>query len=572
MVRAPRPGLCGGQDESHAPARPTEPLPEAHCALPEIRPIGPHGERDGPEAGGRGHPAGAGWRPSPEELANDLETLGPTFVKLGQVLSTRPDLLPEPYLIALARLQDSIAPFPFEEAQQLIESELQVRISKAFQEIDPKPIATASLGQVHRAILRNGRPVVVKVQRPNIRDQVRTDLEVLVEIATFLDKHTEIGKRHRFADMLDEFARVLQQELDYRLEAQNLEIVGQNLAAFERIVVPAPVMDYTTSRVLTMDYVRGRKITTLSPLARTEINGCELAEELFRAYFKQVLTDGIFHADPHPGNVFLTDDGRLALLDLGMVSRISPPMQERLLQLLLAIGEGRGDAAADMLAQIGQKGEDFEGPAFRQKTADVVLRQQGLAMKDVRVGRVMIRMIQIAAEHDVRVPPELTMLGKTLLSLDEISRTLDPEFDPNLCVRQNAATLIQQRLLKGITPGNVFASVLEAKEFAQRLPGRVNRILDALAESELKVKVDVTDQGQLLMGLQKVANRIALGLVLAALIVGAAMLMQVRTTFTMFGYPGFAILCFIAAASGGVWLAVSIILTDRTPRKRRPGG
>src|SRR5688572_12055077 len=278
----------------------------------------------------------------PEQLADDLEAMGPTYVKLGQVLSGRPDLLPAAYLKALTRLQNSVKPFPYEEVEQIVITELGVRISKAFSRFDPAPIAAASLGQVHLAALRDGRPVVVKVQRPNIRQQIANDFEVLAEIAAFLDAHTEMGKRYRFASVLEEFRLTILHELNYEREAQNLVTVGANLAEFPLITVPQPVTDYSSPSVLTMDYVRGQKITKLSPLARIDINGATLAEQLFRAYLKQVLVDGLFHADPHPGNVFITEDGRLALLDLGMVGRTAPGMQEKLLKLLLAVAEGRG--------------------------------------------------------------------------------------------------------------------------------------------------------------------------------------------------------------------------------------
>jgi len=289
---------------------------------------------------------------SPEEFAADLEEMGPTFVKLGQVLSSRPDLLPQSYLDALARLQDRVKPFPFTEVQAIVEEELRVRLSKAFARFDEKPLAAASLGQVHKAELRDGREVVVKVQRPGIVKQIATDFQVLEQIADFLQSHTEVGRKHRFVEVLREFRITVQQELNYELEASNLAIVGDNLAEFELIAIPQPVPDYCTRRVLTMDYVRGRKVTSISPIARLEVDGCALAEELFRAYLKQVLVDGIFHADPHPGNVFLTDDGRIALLDLGMVGRTTPEMQSQLIKVLVAVADGKGEQAADVVINI----------------------------------------------------------------------------------------------------------------------------------------------------------------------------------------------------------------------------
>lgn len=507
--------------------------------------------------------------PKAEELADDLERMGPIYIKLGQVLSSRADLLPPAYLQALSRLQDRLRPFPFSEVEEIIEQELGVRLSKAFSGFEPAPIATASLGQVHRATFRDGRPVAVKVQRPGIRAQIAQDLEVLADITAFVDEHTTVGEHYRFREIFEEFRASLIRELDYRREAHNLVQLGDNLKDFPRILVPQPVDDYTTSRVLTMDYVRGKKVTTLGPLARMEMDGPALADELFRAYLKQILVDGLFHADPHPGNVFITDDGRIALLDLGMVGHLTPSRQEQLLKLLMATGEGDSERAADLAIQIGELQPDFEETEFRRRVADIVLENQDLTAKEMQLGRVMLSFSKVAGDSGIRLPTDLTMLGKTLLNLDEIARTLAPEINPNESIRRHVAEIVRRRTLKSLSPGNVIATAMEAKEFAEALPGRVNHILDALAKNQFKLHVEAFDENTLMEGFQKVANRIATGLVLAALIIGAAMLMRVETHFQLFGYPGFAMLCFLAAAGGGAGLIVSILLNDRHARKKR---
>jgi ubiquinone biosynthesis protein len=498
-----------------------------------------------------------------EELASDLEKLGPTFIKLGQLLSTRVELLPRAYLEALARLQDKVEPFPFDEVEKIVTSELGVRMSKAFSDFEVAPMAAASLGQVHRARLRDGRRVAVKVQRPGIRDAMLEDLDALDEIAEFLDNHTAAGKRYDFCQMLDQFRKSLLRELDYRLEASNLTTIGQHLQSFEHIVVPEPIADYVTSRVLTMQYVHGKKITDLNPLARMEFDGDALAEELFRAYLQQILVDGFFHADPHPGNVFLTDDYRIALIDLGMVGKIMPGLQEQLLQLLLSIAEGRGDDAADIAIKIGDRKEDFAEKEFKHAIAEIVAKQQGATVEQLQVGRLVLEVTQASGENGIRVPSELTMLGKTLLNLDQVGRTIAPDFDPNASIRRNAAQIMQQRLLKSLSPGNLFSGVLELKDLVQRLPARLNKIIDAIANNEMKISVDAIDEKTLVLGFQKVANRITVGLIIAALIVGAAMMMRVETSFRIWGYPGLAILLFLAAAGAGVVLLINILFYDK---------
>jgi ubiquinone biosynthesis protein len=500
--------------------------------------------------------------PDAEAFVRDLEALGPTFVKLGQLLSTRADLLPPRYLEALARLQDNVDPFPYEDAERIVQEELGVRLSKAFASFDAVPIAAASLGQVHHAVLRDGREVAVKVQRPGIRERVLEDLDTLGEVASLVERFSGAARHVDAPRLLQEFRRTLMQELDYREEARNLTTLATQLAGFERIIVPLPVDDYTTARVLTMDYVPGTKITAVSPLERTEVDGDVLADQLFRAYLQQILIDGVFHADPHPGNVLLTSDHDLALIDLGMVGRLSSAMQEQLFKMMLAISEGRGDEAATMAIALGEKRDDFDEPGVRRAVIEMVGRYHHSPLKDLNVGRVMLEIARTGGDHGLKLAPELALLGKTLLNLDEIARVLDPQFDVNASMRENANSLMRRRMLKSATPANMFAAALEVRDFAERLPGRVNRILDALACNDLRLKIEVIDQGSILEGFQKVANRIALGLVLAALIVGAAMLMRVPTAFTILGYPGVAMLLFLAAAAGGFYMAWTILFSD----------
>ena len=498
-----------------------------------------------------------------EALCADLEALGPTFVKVGQLLSTRVDLLPLSYTEALERLQDDVEPFPFEEVERIIEAELGARISKAFESLEQAPIAAASLGQVHRARLRGGRTVAVKVQRPGIRDRVAEDLAVVEELADTLERFTETGKRYGLARSAAELRRSLLQELDYRLEAANLTRLADNLERYARIVVPRPVPDYCTSRVLTMEYVHGRKITSIGPLARMEMEGEALAGELFDAYLKQVLVDGFFHADPHPGNVFLTDDGRIALIDVGMVGRVGPELQDQLTRLLLAFGEQRGEDAAHLLMGMSDRRPDADRARFVSEIGTMVTQHSGATAGELRIGRLVLAAARMAAECGFVVPSSLTLLGKTLLNLDQVGRTLDPTFEPDAAIRRNAAEMLRQRMLKGASPGNVLSSMLEMNEFTQRLPGRLNRVLDAVADREVEVRVRITNEAVLMAGMQKVANRVASGLVLAALIIGAAMLMQVETAFRIFGYPGLAMLLFLAAVIGGVMLLADVMMHDR---------
>ena len=501
------------------------------------------------------------------EFADDLEKLGPTFIKLGQLLSTRPDLLPAAYMEALTRLQDDVEPFSFAEVEHIVSTELGIRISRAFSEFTAKPIAAASLGQVHHARLRDGRPVAVKVERPGIGERVVDDLDALQEIAAFLDAHTETGRHYQLGRLLDEFRRSLLRELDYRLEASNLSTLQTNLAEFDRIVVPAPIEDYTTGRVLTMEYVNGIKITGISPLLRLDFDGSELANQVFRAYLKQILVDGFFHADPHPGNVLLLEDRRIALVDLGMVARIAPAAQEQLLQLIMAITEGRSEEAAYFALRLGEKTTRFDEREFRRRVAEIVQGQQGATAGSIDVGKLMLEVTQVSGQCGVRVPPELAMLGKTLLNLDHVGRALNPSFDPNAAIQRESARIFQERMRRSVSPGNVLCGLLDMRDFVEMLPRRVNRILDLVADNELAIKVDAIDEEGLLAGLQKIANRITIGVILAALILGASLLMNVPSDYRILGYPALAMLFFLVAALGGIALAITILFDDIRARR-----
>jgi ubiquinone biosynthesis protein len=503
-----------------------------------------------------------------DQLVDDLEAMGPTFVKLGQLLSTRADLLPPVYLDALARLQDDVAPFGFAEVEQIVESEIGARLSNAFQSFDHEPIASASLGQVHRARLRDGRPVAVKVQRPGIRHQVVDDMDVIEELAAFVDQHTRAGRQLGFGAMAAEFRRSLMAELDYRREAGNLRLLAEHLSEYDRIVVPQPVDDYTTSTVLTMDLIEGRNVASLGPLGQMELDGCGLADQLFRAYLDQILVHGFVHADPHPGNVLLTTDGDLALIDLGMVVHVAAELQDRLIRLLAAVSEGQAAEAAALLIDMGDRSPEFDGDEYRRQVSHLVVGNQTVSVGELEAGRVVGELARIAASCGLKPPVEMTMIGKALLNLDQVARILDPTFDPNAAIREHTAEVVRRRLLASASPANVLHAAMDAKEFAERLPGRVNKVMDALAEGEMTLNVKGIDEVELIRGIEKLANRVTTGVVVAALIIGAAMLMQIETETELLGYPALAIVLFLLASVAGLWLVVSSVLNDLPQRRR----
>jgi ubiquinone biosynthesis protein len=507
-----------------------------------------------------GEPPGRGDDlPAPADLAADLERLGPTYVKLGQLLSTRAEMLPAGFAESLSRLQDRVEPFPFPDARRIVESELGARLDELFLRFDPKPVAAASLSQIHEAVLPDGRKVAVKVQRPGLRARVTEDLQAILETAAFLDKHTRAGRNYEFERLLQEFKEGLFRELNFEHEAESLRRMAADLAEFPRLRVPRPVADRSTSRVLTMDFIEGSKIAEVPG----DADGPGLADELFRAYLKQLLVTGFFHADPHPGNVLLTPGRRLGLIDLGMTARLTPEFEEKLLLLLLDICDGRGEDAAAQAMDLGQRRREFDETRFERRVAALVLRHKDSPLARIDVGRAVLDIVNAAADSGLRPPPELAMVGKTLLNLDLVVRSLDPEFNPTEVLRREATSLVSSRLRASMSRAGVYSELLELKRLAFKLPSRLDRIFEKLSRDELRVRIDAMDQESLFEALQKIANRVALGAILGSLIIGAALLMRVDTPFKLFGYPGLAIILFGAAAGCGMSLVASIWKSDR---------
>lgn len=512
--------------------------------------------------------------PSPadraHELAHDLETLGPTYVKFGQILSTRSDLLPAEVLGELERLQDRVSPMPFTVVQAIVETELGRPLREVFPVFEEKPIGSASLGQVHAASLPDGRSVAVKVQRPGIRELIMSDVEALREVAGWFEKRTETGRRYSVGAIVEEFNASIMRELDYELEAQNMLRLRRNLEEFPTIVVPAPILDHCTRRLLTMEFVSGWKVNKLGPLVQANMNGNKIADVLLEAYLKQVFVDGFFHADPHPGNVFLMDSEHVALIDVGLVGYFSPTLRRKLLQMLSAIYEWDVNEMVDLAVEIGEVDEGWDRSELKTRFGRLVQKSQSGSIEQVEVSRVLMDVARAASDCGVRLPSEIAMLGRTLLHLDKVGRFVAPGFDVNGSMRRHVADIYGRQILKEAKPSAIFKGATEAIEMLGRLPRRANRLLDALFERKLGMRVDFVPEAHLLENLQKIANRITIGLIVAALIIGASQLMQVQTRFTLLGYPGLAMICFLSALLGGLALVVTIIRADRKTRDEVP--
>jgi predicted unusual protein kinase regulating ubiquinone biosynthesis (AarF/ABC1/UbiB family) len=537
----------------------------------------------------------------PAAFRRRLVELGPAYVKLGQVLSTRPDLLPPAYIAELARLQDDVDPIPFEAVERVVEEELGGRLSKLFADFDDAPLGSASLGQVHAAALRDGRPVVVKVQRPGIRSVLTDDLAFFRELAGFLASHTTAGARVDLVGVVQQLERALADELDYRVEARNAASFRRSLAEFPRILVPRVIEAYSSERVLTTERVRGVKIDAVSPLARLERDFGAVADELTRAYLKQITLDGHFHADPHPGNVFVVlpssenpptpaeakaadrravsrpaatalaemdrqamesapsppadADVKLALIDFGMTARLSVALREQIVRLLLDLADNRGDDAADTLVEIGHALPGFDRGTYVNEVAALMARNYDLSIGEVQAGQVLYELINISYQRGLRLPAELTLLAKALFNLDAVSRALDPTYSPVETIRAFGGQIAADRARREMNPRRLLQLAAAGGSLMTALPHRLDLITQRLASNEFETRVDVPALAELTRALQKVANRIFSGAVLAGLLVASAMLLPHRRALGTVG--------FVLAAVIGLYMVLTILWSDR---------
>jgi predicted unusual protein kinase regulating ubiquinone biosynthesis (AarF/ABC1/UbiB family) len=506
----------------------------------------------------------------PEDFAKDLEALGPTFVKIGQALSTRPDFVPAAYIAALERMQDKVAIVDAETMRGIIESELDVRINKLFASFNNTPIGSASLSQVYSATLRDGRPVAVKVQRPDVAATLREDLDMLARLSGTVGIVSDAPRRYGFSEWVGEFRKTLSGELDYRREAENLETFARNLDDYPKIYVPKPIWDYSAARVLTMEMVAGEKVTRISELRRidpAEPLG-ELAADLIRAYLDQVFVHGVIHADPHPGNVLLTADGRLALLDLGMVAHVPPRMRDQLLKLLLAVVDGRGEQAAETFVHLSTRLEDFDEAGFSRETARLIAQYSSSPGSGHSEGRLLLELTRVGAASGLRSPAELPLLGKTLLNLEAVSSALEMQLPVRKIIEEHLQSVLQRQMKHMFSPNRLASDLLEVQELLRESPRRLSQLLRTLSDNRFRVHITGLEESRLIESMQKIANRITAGIITAGLILGAALIMRIPTHATLFGYPALALVLFLIAFVLGTALVASSVFSDRKSRPK----
>ena len=460
-------------------------------------------------------------------LASALEELGPCYIKLGQLLSTRPDVLPADYIQALSRLQDTVTPVPFEKITSIVESDLGAPLSELFKAFDCEPLATASMAQVHRAVLSDGTEVAVKVQRPGVRQQIEIDLEVLHEVTRFATRYTSFGARYGLQQIVRELEHSLTQELDFRLEADSTRLIGHQIAEFQSLTTPKVYSDYTSRRVLTLSFVHGRHLKGISRAELDTLNARAIATELLSAYLKQIVIDGAFHCDPHPGNIFLCDEGRLALMDFGMVGRFDSGQKDSIILLLLAFSERQGERVADTYLDMIEIPKDVNRRAFTQDVCALVSRYHDMSGGRMAIGTALLDLTRIAKAHNTPVPSAMTLLGKTMLNLDGTIRVLSPELDPVQLIRDYMIKVMEKRVKGQLSPGRVFAWVLDMKHLVENGPRHTDIILDKIANDQLTIHHEIEHFDDAIKSLNRAANRLSASMVIASVIIGGSFLWEV---------------------------------------------
>lgn len=465
---------------------------------------------------GAPEPAGRGAR-----LVAALEDLGPTFVKLGQLLSTRPELFPPDILAALEDLQDRVPPAPFERVRQVVEEELKRPLDEAFAAFDPEPLAAASLAQVHRAWTTGGEAVVVKVLRPDIERVVYTDLEILTDIARRVDQRLDTGSR-RLQELADQVARTLRQELDYTSEARNTERIAANFRGDPTVRIPRVYRSHTTRRVLTLEFLEGIKVSQIDRLVAAGIDRRVVAERGARAFLKQVLIDGFFHGDPHPGNIFVQPGNTLALVDFGMMGRLDPETMDRLVDLFVAMIRRQIPRVIRQMEALGVLDTRVDHRALRRDLEEIVDRYWGRRLGEIDLSDLVGGALDIARRHSLRLPPDLSLLAKALVTMEGVGRLLDPEFNALEVARPFTRRLLRQRLAPRRAGTRVLYRLAQEVELLASLPEKLDTALAALNRGEVEVRVRDDARRRELRVVETMANRLGLALLVVALTGGGA--------------------------------------------------
>ncbi|MCS7177669.1 MAG: AarF/ABC1/UbiB kinase family protein [Anaerolineae bacterium] len=500
----------------------------------------------------------------PQRLRMALEELGPTFIKLGQILSTRPDLLPPAYIAELSKLQDTVPPAPWESVRALLEAELGTPVEEIFPTLAPEPLAAASLAQVHPATLPDGSKVVVKVQRPNIEETISVDLDILADGARLLQTRTPLGEIYDLPGIVEEFSATLRAELDFYREGHNADRFRANFAGEPYLYIPKVYWDYTTRRVLVLERICGIKIDDIAALDAAGYDRYRIGLHAARMVIKEVLEDGFFHADPHPGNFFVLPGEVIGAMDFGMVGYLSRRTRTDLIRLYIAAVQLDEEAVVDRLIRMGVVRGSVDRMGLQHDIGRLLRKYAGLPLKAIRARDVMEEAMPIAFRHRLRLPSELWLLGKTLVMMEGVGLKLVPDFDMFAVSRPYVQRFLREMAAPRTWMPSLIRGVEEWAQFLEVLPRTGMQLLTRAERGELELSLRHQELGRALIYLDRLANRLALSILLAALIVGLALLVPAFHLAERGGLVTVLVVSGFALASLlGLWLVVSILRSGR---------
>jgi ubiquinone biosynthesis protein len=500
-----------------------------------------------------------------ERVRMALEELGPTFIKLGQVLSTRPDLVPPDFATELSKLQQDVPAFPFDKVRAIVEAELGKPLGEIFERFDEKSIAAASIGQVHRARLRDGDEVVVKVQRPDIEALVEVDLEILLHLALLAERHVEDLRSYRPSRIVEEFTRVLERELDFRTEASHLERFAGDFLNDDTVYVPKVYRPYTTRHVLTLEYVEVIPVLELEALTRAGLDPQVIAQRGAELTLKQIFVHGFFHADPHPGNVFVLPGNVICLLDFGMMGRLDRQGRECFADLLYAVATRDAARATAALLRLTTHDDDHELDLrqIESHVAEFIDLHITPRLGELDFGKLLRELLELVRRHRLTIPPDLVMMMKAAATVERLVSRLDPELD----LVAAAKPYVQRLKLARFGPQRLLRDVVdsggELLQLAREIPGGMRDLLRLAKRGGLKIGFEHRGLESLLETHERVANRVSFAIVVAALIVGSSLIVQSRLPPTWHDIPVIGLVGYLAAGALGFILLVAMIRHGR---------
>ncbi|NQT70220.1 MAG: AarF/ABC1/UbiB kinase family protein [Desulfobacteraceae bacterium] len=492
-----------------------------------------------------------------------IEELGPTYIKLGQVLSTRPDLVPAQFIEELAKLQDNVPPFGFSEVSRIIEAEFGVPLKKLFEYFDENSFASASIGQVHRARLADGETVAVKVQRPGIKKIIEVDLEIMLHLATLMERNIEEMSLYRPAKIVEEFARTLEKEIDYTIEATSMERFGRNFLADPSTYVPKVFRDTSSERVLTMEFMEGIKISDIDRIDKAGYDRELITVRGADFFLKQVFEHGFFHADPHPGNIFVLPDNVICLLDFGMTDSIDRQTREEFVDLIDSVVHQHESRAAQVLLKLTSWDYKPDIRRLEKDVADFMGQHLYKPLKDIEIGKLLNRLLELVSRHRLIVPPDIFLMMKALTTIEGVALMLNPDFD---MVRQTAPFIEQVKLAR-FYPGRIAGDIIklgsDMLQFAHRFPKDMLDIMRLIRQQKLAVQMEHKGLETMLATHDQISNRISFSIIIAALIIGSALIVISAIPPLFYGISLIGIIGFLAAAIMGIWLLVAILRKGR---------